>query len=178
MDYALIKNSIVENVIVADQAFIDSIASEWDYIEPLDAFYEQGVGIGWSYINGEFFPPAPPPPPPVIESWIITRNALQNRFPITANGVSTKYDLATLFLNDAGYAAELGVTGSELYTLRALIITGNNRLGVVSDVDLKAQATIDYINMMTNTAFPEVFRLTQAEADAILNTPAADNEKP
>lgn len=115
---------------------------------------------------------------PPTDTWVITRNALQNRFPITTNGVSTKYDLATLFLNDAGYAAELGVTGAQLYDLRSLLITGNNRLGVVSDVDLKAQATIDYINMMTNTAFPEVFRLTASEASAILNTPAADNEKP
>ena len=144
-------NGNVINTIVADPEFMQS-----------------------AYPDGNYREVVVPP----TDTWVITRNALQNRFPITANGVSTKYDLATLFLNDAGYAAELGVTGSELYTLRALIITGNNRLGVVSDVDLKAQATIDYVNMMTNTAFPEVFRLTQAEADAILNTPAADNEKP
>jgi hypothetical protein len=84
----------------------------------------------------------------------------------------------TLFLNDAGYAASLGVTGSDLYSLRSLIITGNNRLSVVSDVDLQNQAAIDYVNMMTNVAFPEVFRLTTAEANTILTTPAADNEKP
>ena len=180
MDYALIKNTVVENVIVADQAFIDSIASEWDHIEPLDTLHEQGlgVGIGWTYVNGEFFPPAPPTPPAPVETWVITRNALQNRFPITANGVSTKYDLATLFLNDAGYAAELGVTGAALYEQRSLLITANNRLGVVPSVNLKAQETIDYIRMMQNPAFPEVFRLTQAEADAILNTPAAPNEIP
>jgi hypothetical protein len=118
------------------------------------------------------------PPAPVPDTWIITRNAFQNRFPLTANGVSTKYDLATLFLNDAGYAASLGVTGADLYSLRSLLITGNNRLGVVTDVDLQNQATIDYVNMMTNVAFPEVFRLTTAEATTILTTPAAQNEKP
>ena len=118
-------------------------------------------------------------PDPAPEStWVITRNALQNRFPLTANGVSTKYDLATLFLNDSGYAASLGVTGSDLYSLRSLLITANNRLGVVSNVDLKAQETVDYVTMMTNAAFPDVFRLTQAEANTILNTPASSSETP
>lgn len=181
MEYALVNNGVVQNVIVADEEFIASIESQWEHIERIDTPEEQGLGVGigwlWNAQDG-FSPPPAPPSPPMPETWIITRNALQNRFPITANGVSTKYDLATLFLNDAGYAAELGVTGAQLYDLRALLITGNNRLGVVSDVDLKAQATIDYVNMMTNTAFPEVFRLTASEAAAILDTPAGDNEKP
>jgi len=114
--------------------------------------------------------PAPAP------TWVITRNAFQNRFPITANNVSTKYDLMTLFLSDAGYAASLGVTGADLYSLRSLIITGNNRLSVARSIDLQNQATIDYVNMMTNAAFPEVFRLTTAEATTILTTPASPNE--
>ena len=116
------------------------------------------------------------PPAPAPDTWIITRNAFQNRFPMTANGVSTKYDLMTLFLSDTGYAASLGVTGSDLYSLRSVIITGNNRLGVVTQVNLQAQETIDYVNMTTNTAFPEVFRLTAAEANTLLTTPAAPNE--
>jgi hypothetical protein len=117
-------------------------------------------------------------PESIEQTWVITRNAFQNRFPITSNGVSTKYDLTTLFLNDAGYAASLGVTGDALYSQRSLIITGNNRLNVVSDVDLQNQAAIDYVNMMTNAVFPEVFRLTTAEATTILTTPAAPNEIP
>ena len=121
---------------------------------------------------------APQPEPEPMPTWVITRNALQNRFPLTANGVSTKYDLATLFLNDAGYAASLGVTGADLYSQRALLITANNRLGVVTSVNLKAQETIDYVTMMQNSVFPDVFRLTQAEAETILNTPAAPNETP
>jgi len=118
------------------------------------------------------------PPAPAPDTWIITRNAFQNRFPMTANGVSTKYDLMTLFLTDTGYAASLGVTGSNLYSLRSIIITGNNRLGVVTNVNLQAQETIDYVNMTTNMAFPEVFRLTTAEANTLLTTPAAPNELP
>jgi hypothetical protein len=118
------------------------------------------------------------PPAPAPDTWVITRNAFQNRFPMTANGVSTKYDLMTLFLTDTGYAESLGVTGSDLYSLRSMIITGNNRLGVVANVDLQAQETIGYVNMTTNVAFPEVFRLTTAEASAILDMPAAPNETP
>lgn len=118
------------------------------------------------------------PPAPAPDTWVITRNAFQNRFPMTANNVSTKYDLMTLFLNDAGYAASLGITGAELYELRSVIITGNNRLGVVTNVDLQSQETINYVNMTTNAMFPEVFRLTTAEANTLLTTPAAPNELP
>ena len=118
------------------------------------------------------------PPAPAPDTWVITRNAFQNRFPMTSNGVSTKYDLMTLFLTDTGYAASLGVTGADLYSLRSVIITGNNRLGVVSSVNLQAQETIDYVNMTKNVAFPEVFRLTAAESNTLLTTPAAANETP
>ena len=118
------------------------------------------------------------PPAPAPDTWIITRNAFQNRFPMTANGVSTKYDLMTLFLTDTAYAESLGVTGSAIYDLRSIIITGNNRLGVVTNVNLQAQETINYVNMTTNLLFPDAFRLTQAEANVILNTPAAPNETP
>lgn len=118
------------------------------------------------------------PPTPAPDTWIITRNAFQNRFPMTANGVSTKYDLMTLFLTDTAYAESLGVTGSAIFDLRSIIITGNNRLGVVSQVDLQLQETINYVNMTTNVAFPEVFRLTTAEANTLLTTPAASNETP
>jgi hypothetical protein len=118
------------------------------------------------------------PPAPAPDTWVITRNAFQNRFPVAANGVSTKYDLMTLFLTDTAYAESLGVTGSAIYDLRSIIITGNNRLGVVTNVNLQAQETINYVNMMTNALFPDAFRLTQAEVDAILATPAAPNETP
>jgi hypothetical protein len=139
--------------------------------------YESGSVMGQQYnATTEAWVVVPPAPAP--DTWVITRNAFQNRFPLTNNGVSTKYDLMTLFLSDTGYAASLGVTGSDLYSLRSIIITGNNRLGVVSSVDLKAQETIDYVNMTKTVAFPEVFRLTAAEANTLLTTPAAANETP
>ena len=139
--------------------------------------YESGSVMGQQYDSAtQTWVDVPPAPAP--DTWVVTRNAFQNRFPITANGVSTKYDLMTLFLTDTAYAESLGVTGSAIFDLRSIIITGNNRLGVVSQVDLQSQETINYVNMTTNALFPEVFRLTTAEANAILTTPAAPNEVP
>jgi hypothetical protein len=177
MNFALINNNLVENVAEADQAWADSVAHDWQAVVNVSNINSQ-PSIGWSYANGVFTAPVVPPAPPAPDTWVITRNAFQNRFSMTANGVSTKYDLMTLFLADTGYAESLGVTGSDLYSLRSIIITGNNRLGVVSSVNLKAQETIDYVNMTTNAAFPEVFRLTTAEASTLLTTPAAPNETP
>ena len=171
MQYALINNNLVENVAEADQAWADSVAPDWQAVVNVTNITPQPA-IGWEYVNGAFVAPVVPPTPFPV-NWIITRNEFQNRFPMTANGVSTKYDLMTLFLTDTGYATSLGVTGSDLYNLRSMIITGNNRLGVVTEVDLKNQETINYVNMTTNAAFPEVFRLTQEEAYMLLNTPAS-----
>ncbi len=152
MIYEILNGETVINTIVADPEFMQAQYPEGNYREV--------------------------PEPPAPDTWVITRNAFQNRFPMTANGVSTKYDLMTLFLTDTAYAESLGVTGSAIYDLRSLIITGNNRLGVVSQVNLQAQETIDYVNMTTNVLFPEVFRLTTAEANTLLTTPAAPNEIP
>lgn len=52
MRYALITNGIVANVIEADAEF----ATEHDLVLLTD-----GAGIGWSYSNGTFSPPAPTP---------------------------------------------------------------------------------------------------------------------
>ena len=177
MQYALINYNLVENVAEADQAWADSVAPDWQAVVNITSTTPE-PSIGWSYSGGVFTAPVYPAPPPAPDTWVITRNAFQNRFPMTANGVSTKYDLMTLFLTDTGYAESLGVTGSDLYSLRSIIITGNNRLGVVINVDLQVQETIDYVNMTTNAAFPEVFRLTTVEASTLLTTPAAPNETP
>ena len=57
MNYALIKNQIVMNVIVADDdEFIQLIMHEWDSIVKLEGD-NSFAGIGWSYIDGQFLPP-------------------------------------------------------------------------------------------------------------------------
>lgn len=55
MQYALVKNGLVEKVILADAEFIDSLEPDWDVAVPVDV----AVSIGWSYADGIFAPPAP-----------------------------------------------------------------------------------------------------------------------
>lgn len=56
MVFACVKNGIVENTIVADQNFADSIAAQYDFVIRVDNLNPQ-PGIGWTYIDGEFSPP-------------------------------------------------------------------------------------------------------------------------
>lgn len=56
MVYALIKNGIVENTIVADANFINLIQSNWDYCIRIDNLSEI-PGIGWTYDGVNFSDP-------------------------------------------------------------------------------------------------------------------------
>lgn len=84
MEYALIKNSEVQNVIVADESFIAQIVPEWDHIERIDTPAEQalGVGIGWGWDGTTFVaPPAPPETEvPAVVYTKMTKLAFRNRF--------------------------------------------------------------------------------------------------
>ena len=50
-NFALIKNGIIENTIVADIDFINSLPNPNDYVQYTNA------GIGWSYDGVNFIPP-------------------------------------------------------------------------------------------------------------------------
>jgi len=50
-NYALIKNGIVENIVLADADFINSLPNKNDYVQYTNA------GIGWSYDGVNFIPP-------------------------------------------------------------------------------------------------------------------------
>ena len=66
MNYALIKNGKVQNVIVADAAFVATIAHEWDRIVPTSTaqsgWLDDGVNLS-----------APPQPQPTRRDAIILR---------------------------------------------------------------------------------------------------------
>jgi hypothetical protein len=80
MQYALIKNTIVQNIIEADQGFADSIATEWDAVVSIEGV-TPAPGIGWSYEAGVFTAPvAPPAPEPIPEPRHITVGAFFDRF--------------------------------------------------------------------------------------------------
>lgn len=76
MDYALIKNGVVEGVIVADADFVAGISSEWDHIEPASG----GVGPGWGWDGSQFVAaePSKPSPDPTATVWTVL--AFRSRF--------------------------------------------------------------------------------------------------
>jgi hypothetical protein len=79
MNYALIKSGLVENVIIADAAFIDVIRSEWDHIVDIT---DTGYGKGWLYDGEEFTLPVVEEPPVVEE---LTPMSTEGLLPIPTN---------------------------------------------------------------------------------------------
>ena len=60
MRYALVRNNVIENIIEADQPFVDMISPQWQHIEPLDTDVEKYAAIGWQCINGIIIDPGTP----------------------------------------------------------------------------------------------------------------------
>ena len=95
--FALIKNGTVQNVIVADEAFITSITSKWDHIECIDTPAELalGVGIGWGWDGSSFVAPLPPttePQPAPAWEWLIDIGPFFDRFGTAKMAVLTSSD--------------------------------------------------------------------------------------
>lgn len=57
MIFALIKNGVVENVIVADAAFVEHIAADWDLIVNVTEWGELQPGVGWTFDGLDFHAP-------------------------------------------------------------------------------------------------------------------------
>lgn len=115
-------------------------------------------------------------PAPVVVYTKMTKRAFTGRFPKNADGVSTKYSLIELFLQDDGYAASLGVNGAALYGLRALIITGTGTLDRSPHVDLQVPDAANFTMLLVQPNIPAAFRLSAAERTAILTAPITEAE--
>lgn len=121
MNYALINNNIVVNVIVADDEFIKSIESDYQHIEPLDTPEEQKVaspGWIWDPATNTFSDPVPPPPPPpIIEVWVIPSLMFRNRFTFQERVASTnaaKTDTTVaVFMEDLNANPTVNLQGEE-----------------------------------------------------------------
>lgn len=76
-NYALIKSGCVEQVIVADADFVETIRAHWDHIE----LAPETVGVGWSW-DGQAFaaPPVPDPGPLPVAVRHISVGAFFDRF--------------------------------------------------------------------------------------------------
>lgn len=150
MDYALINDNVVKNIILADAEFVASIATQWQHIEALDEASERSVGIGWGWTaQGGFtapvVPPAPPAPPLVWE-WFIDIGPFYDRFG------AAKMDVLT--------SADAGV--------KAILADLNIRKWV----DLKRSDVAQALSYV-GSAVPSV---TMALQNTILNTPVSDVE--
>lgn len=55
MLYALIKDGIVKNVIVAEAQFIEAIKNDWEHIEALNTAEKQIVGVSWTWNKEQGF---------------------------------------------------------------------------------------------------------------------------
>lgn len=60
MNYALIKDGLVKNVIVATPEFSAQISHEWDHIEPVTG--NESIGWSWDAANGFVSPVVPDVP--------------------------------------------------------------------------------------------------------------------
>lgn len=54
MYYALIKDSKVQNIIVADDSFVEIIKAEWDAVVKIDNYETSGIGPGTEYVDSKF----------------------------------------------------------------------------------------------------------------------------
>lgn len=94
MEYALITDSIVRRVIVAEPDFLPHIEADWDHIEPLDTEGERAlnVGVGWGWDGSGFVePPALPPLEPSPPASVSMRQA---RLALLAYGIYDDVDPA------------------------------------------------------------------------------------
>ena len=149
--FALIKNGTVQNVIVADEAFIASITSKWEHIECIDTPAERalGVGIGWGWDGSSFVaPPTPPEPEPTPQPW------------------EWFIDIGTFF--DRFGAAKMTVLTSSDAGVQAILKDTQVRKWI----DLKHPDVVSSITYI-GTKVPA---LTAELQSAILNTPVAETE--
>lgn len=153
MKYALIKNGIVQNVIVASPEFVATL-NEYDHIEALDTQEEQRVaGPGWFYDEptGVFSEPTQVQ----NDTWKITKLAFKNRFP------KSKWIAAKVAAQSDPILADFFET-FELSTW----------------IDLQRQDTIESVQFLTQASIPESFRLSVEEYTAVIEVPASPEEIP
>ncbi len=153
MQYALINNNKVENIIVADQEFIDSISNQHQRVEPLDQPGEHNIGIGWSWSqNGGFSAPANVPVQTQPSPKKITQLAFISRF---TDAEAIALDLASI-----------GATVESASIRRYL-----NKINAATFIDLEREDTIAGVNQLEAVGL-----IGPGRAEVILTAPINEQE--
>jgi hypothetical protein len=153
MQYALINNNKVENIIVADQEFIDAISNQYQHIESLDQPGEHNIGVGWSWNqNDGFYAPEPEPEPNQPSPKKITQLAFISRF--------TDAEAIALDLASIGSTVEA-----------ASIRRYMQKVNAATFIDLERADTISGVNQLEAVGL-----IGAGRANAILTAPITEQE--
>lgn len=161
MRYAIIDGGVVRNIAIADNP------QSTNWIE------SDVASVGWGYVDGAFVE-ATPPTAPVNKR--MTKTAFQARFPKSADGISSKFDLLMLFLTDGDYSAYLVPDAQTRFGLKALITAGKNKLDSSLSVDLGVTDAAMFTGLLTQASIPSAFQLTSEERAKIIALPVLDSE--
>lgn len=153
MQYALIINNKVENIIVADQEFIDTISNQYQHIESLDQPGEHDIGVGWSWSQNEgFSAPAPEPVQSQPAPKKITQLAFISRF--------TDAEAIALDLASIGSTVEAA-------SIRRFM----QKINAATFIDLDLAVTISAVNQLESVGL-----IGPGRAEVILTAPITEEE--
>jgi hypothetical protein len=131
MKYALIKNGVVENVIIAEPDFASSLTG-YDHIEPLDTEREQRVtSPGWLYdaSTGEFS--EPPMPEPIPEPRHISVGAFYDRFGAAKYAILTDTNpMVQALIKDASVRQFIDLDRPDLSVGLSLIVDAGHEIDI------------------------------------------------
>lgn len=151
MQYALIENGVVSNIIEADAAFIEALPGTWAPAE--------GAGIGWHYDGEAFTAPVPESPP--AQDTRITRLAFRKRF--------TQAEKVALELAALDDPLATPAQRAQAAAMRAYL----------KDVDAAQFIDLADAHVAAGVQTLEAAGLlTAGRADEIINAPVREDEKP
>ncbi|KQM79812.1 hypothetical protein [Xylophilus sp. Leaf220] len=148
MNYALIQNGMVTNiVVVADNddgaAYLAAIAPDHDHLEPLDTAHEQGLGVGpgWGWQDGAFVAPAAEAPPPPVPPTVYTKTDFRK---LLTDGENILIDN----FNFAEFVAETPAIKNLTVAQRAGVRSAIARYKDAIDIDRTDPTTVEFIGAL------------------------------
>ena len=130
MIYALIKDGMVQNTIIADQDFIDSISSDWDHCVRVDEMDPQ-PGIDCMYDGSEF-------------SWPVIEATLESEESAGGNAVENMM-VAGLLATDVLQSIAIKTMGANSVNILSQAAHANGAIEVTFDGDPGAGLVLEIV---------------------------------